>query len=44
MLNVPKEEYDIIEGVSDSLGIIKSALIRSIVMSTLNMNSGFEII
>jgi hypothetical protein len=43
MLNVPKEEYDMIESVSDTLGISKSALIRSIVMSKLNRNSGSEV-
>jgi hypothetical protein len=40
---IPKEEYDMIESVSDTLGISKSALIRSIVMSKLNRNSGSEV-
>ena len=43
MLNVPKEEYDLIEGVSDTLGMSKSALIRSIVMTELKKDSGSEV-
>jgi rRNA-processing protein FCF1 len=43
ILNLPKEEFDIVSGVSDQLGISKSALVRSIVMSELNKNSGSEV-